>query len=66
RGILIADVVLVPLEDGDRPYVVFPCGVVRVDSTTLLLSYGAADQFVGIAAIDLNELLSELDSGRIY
>lgn len=51
---------------GDRPYVVFPCGVVRVDSTTLLLSYGAADQFVGIAAIDLNELLSELDRGRIY
>ncbi|BES80815.1 glycosidase [Pyrodictium abyssi] len=51
---------------GDRPYVVFPCGASLVDDSTLLLSYGAADQFVGLAAIDLDGLLAELDRGRIY
>ncbi|HIQ24178.1 MAG TPA: glycosidase [Pyrodictium delaneyi] len=51
---------------GDRPYVVFPCGASLVDDSTLLLSYGAADQFVGLAAIDLDSLFAELDRGRIY
>ena len=51
---------------GDRPYVVFPCGAWLIDKSTILISYGAADQVIGFGLIDLNELLSELDRGRIY
>ncbi len=50
---------------GDRPYVVFPCGVSRIDNS-LLISYGASDTFIGFGLIDLDDLLSELDKGRIF
>jgi len=49
---------------GDRPYTVFPCGAAVVDDK-LLVSYGAGDLFSAIAAIDVSELLSELDRGRV-
>jgi len=51
---------------GDRPYTVFPCGAVLVDSHKVIISYGAADFMVGFGEIDLTELLSLLDKGRIY
>ena len=50
---------------GDRPYVVFPCGCVMLDNK-LIITYGAADLMTGIAEIELSELLSILDKGRIY
>ena len=49
---------------GDRPFVVFPCGAQLVDNK-LLISYGAADFAVGVGEIDINELLSILDSNRV-
>ncbi len=51
---------------GDRPYVVFPCGLDEYEKGKLLLSYGAADFMVGLAEISLDDLLAELDRGRIY
>lgn len=51
---------------GDRPYTVFPCGAWLVDKNTILLSYGAADQMVGFGLLNVDELMSELDRGRIY
>lgn len=51
---------------GDRPLVVFPCGVVKIGKDEVLISYGAADYMVGIGFISLNELLGELDKGRLY
>ena len=48
---------------GDRPYVVFPCGIVKVNRDEILIIYGAADYFTGFGLIDLNELLSELEKG---
>ncbi len=44
---------------GDRPFVVFPTGGAIVDNK-LIIVYGAADSFIGIGAIDLDQLLSEL------
>lgn len=44
---------------GDRPFVVFPTGGAIVDNK-LLVVYGAADSFIGIGAIDLDQLLAEL------
>ncbi len=49
---------------GDRPHVVFPCGLVKVDDH-LLVSYGAADLYVGIARVEFSQLLEELDRGRL-
>ncbi len=49
---------------GDRPYVVFPCGAWRVKDK-ILITYGAADTVTGIGEIDINELMSILDKGRI-
>ena len=49
---------------GDRPYVVFPCGSLRVDNQ-VLVSYGASDYFAALATFDLDDLLVELDKGRI-
>ncbi len=49
---------------GDRPYTVFPCGLVRIDDS-LLIAYGAADYMVAFALIPLDELLHELDKGRL-
>ncbi len=44
---------------GDRPFVVFPTGGAIVDNK-LLVVYGAADSFIGIGTIDLDQLLAEL------
>ena len=49
---------------GDRPYVVFPCGTVKIDDK-LLISYGAADFMIGFGEIDISTLLSILDKHRI-
>lgn len=49
---------------GDRPFVVFPCGLCRLDDK-LIVSYGAADSAVGIGEIDISELMSILDSNRL-
>ncbi len=50
---------------GDRPLTIFPCGAVEIDEG-ILVSYGAADYMIGLALIDVDDLLSELDLGRIY
>ncbi len=47
---------------GDRPLVVFPCGMVEVDGD-LIVSYGAADYVIGFAKIDKQQLLSLLEGG---
>ena len=49
---------------GERPYVVFPCGASKIDDQ-VIISYGAADSFVGIASFDLTELLQILDKNRV-
>ena len=48
---------------GDRPLVVFPCGVAEVDGD-IIVSYGAADYVIGLAKIDKQQLLSILEEGR--
>jgi len=48
---------------GDRPFTVFPCGAQVIDDE-IIISYGAADSFIGIGSIDISELLSVLDTGR--
>ncbi len=50
---------------GDRPYTILPCGLWRIGDK-ILLSYGAGDYMVGLATIDYDQLLTELDKGRIY
>ncbi len=45
---------------GDRPFVLFPCGLVRVDNE-LLVIYGAADYVVGFASLDVDELVGILE-----
>lgn len=49
---------------GDRPYVVYPCGLAKVDEN-LVVSYGAADYAVGLAEIGLDHLMSILDKFRV-
>lgn len=44
---------------GDRPYVVFPCGAVKIDDK-ILISYGAADSFIGFGEVKIDEILSEM------
>lgn len=51
---------------GDRPMTVFPCGAVRLDGESVLITYGAADSVAAFGVVDLNALLAELDRGRIY
>ncbi len=51
---------------GDRPYTIFPCGAWPLDGDRVLLTYGAADYMVGFGLLDLNELRSHLDRGRIF
>ena len=62
--------IMVPKESyemiGDRPFVVFPCGTWRLSNDEVIITYGAADTFVGFGSLNINELLSELDRGRIY
>ena len=50
---------------GDRAMVIFCCGVQLVDDQ-VLLSYGAADAFVGFGSVDLSELLHQLDKTRLW
>jgi len=50
---------------GDRSYTVFPCGAWRLDQGRLLVSYGAADYMTGLGVINLDELMAELDRGRL-
>jgi len=50
---------------GDRPFVVFPCGIAKVSKNDLLIVYGAADFFVGFGLIHLDEIMSLLDKGRL-
>lgn len=61
--------IMVPKESyevfGDRPYTVFPCGVVRIGDE-LYITYGAADYMIGIGKIDLIALEGELDKGRVH
>ena len=52
-------------EYGDRPYVVFPCGLVKVSRDEAVVIYGASDYSVVFGLIDLNELMAHLDEGRI-
>ncbi len=49
---------------GDRPYTVFPTGAVVVDDK-LIVAYGAGDYMVGLAEARVDEILSELDKGRV-
>ncbi|MEM4722498.1 MAG: glycosidase [Desulfurococcaceae archaeon] len=51
---------------GDKPFKIMACGIVRIDRENLLLSYGAGDNIIAFGLIDYNELMSELDRGRIY
>ncbi len=51
---------------GDRPYTIFPCGLWSIGKNEYLLSYGAGDYVVGIGEIDVEEIKSLLDKGRIY
>ncbi len=50
---------------GDRPCTIFPCGAALYDGK-ILISYGAADSAIGLAEINLDELMSILDSNRLY
>jgi predicted GH43/DUF377 family glycosyl hydrolase len=50
---------------GDRSYTVFPCGAWRLDRRRILISYGAADYMAALGVINLDQLLAELDKGRI-
>lgn len=49
---------------GDRPYVVFPCGA-QIWQNKLYISYGGADSVIGIAQIDLNQLVELLEANRV-
>ncbi len=51
---------------GDRPHTIFPCGVSCYQDDKYLISYGAADHFAAIGEFNLNDLLAELDKGRIF
>lgn len=44
---------------GDRPYTVFPCGIALIKDK-LLISYGASDAAIGLAEIDLSDIMSHL------
>ncbi len=51
---------------GDRPMTIFPCGATKVGRDEIVVSYGAADTMIGFGVLSLNNLLAELDRGRIY
>ncbi len=50
---------------GDRPYVVFPCGLIKINKNELLIIYGAADYFTGFGLLRIDDLLSILDKGNL-
>lgn len=45
---------------GDRPLVVFPCGLIRIDDKAIVI-YGAADFVIGFGELDINEVLGILE-----
>jgi len=49
---------------GDRPYVIFPCGASKIDDE-IIITYGAADSFIGIAKFETSELLHMVDKGYL-
>ncbi len=53
-----------PLADYEKkglvPNVVFPCGAEKIKNN-LYVYYGAADEVIGVAVVQLNKLLKELD-----
>jgi len=49
---------------GDRPFVVFPCGIQKVKDK-LIISYGGADTTVVLGEIELETLLNILEDNRI-
>ncbi len=51
---------------GDRPYTIYPCGLLRISKNEMLVSYGSGDYAMAFALFDLNQVLGELDKGRIY
>lgn len=51
---------------GDRPLTIFPCGAAKVGKDEIVVSYGAADTMIGFGILSLNNLMAELDKGRIY
>lgn len=51
---------------GDRPYTIFPCGLWPLSKDEYLISYGAGDYASGVGLLKLDDLLAELDKGRIY
>ena len=51
---------------GDRPLTIFPCGAVKISKDEIVISYGAADYMIGLGILSLNNLMAELDKGRIY
>jgi len=51
---------------GDRPLTIFPCGAAKVGRDEIVITYGAADSMIGFGILSLNNLLAELDKGRIY
>ncbi len=51
---------------GDRPYTIFPCGTARLNKEEVLISYGAGDFMIGFGLVKMEDLLGELDKGRIY
>lgn len=50
-------------KEGQMPNVVFPCGAVLLDDKFFLF-YGGADKVVGVAIVDKDELLKNLESCR--
>ena len=50
---------------GDRPYTIFPCGLVEVEDE-VLVTYGAGDYVVGFAAAKLDDLLASLEEGELF
>jgi len=50
-------------KEGQVPNVVFPCGVVLVGNK-IFVYYGGADQVVGVATVDVNQLLKALKQWR--
>ncbi len=49
---------------GDRPFVVFPCGLQKLGDK-LIISYGGADSFVVIGEIELEKLMNILYENRV-
>ena len=49
---------------GDRPYVVFPCGLQKLDNK-LIISYGGADTVIVIGEIEVETLMNILEDNRI-